>query len=170
MFLRKRIGATLLAGVAIAAIVSAVAPANAAAMADTARSAAVVRSHVTGPASRPATVVGSAAAVAAVDSPCYNGYMCFWFGPSYVGSRVGYKENSDDSNLVDNYFVESGVGQGEIVANNSWSYRNYNGYYTAVVCQKVNYGGPCLSVKAGTWGNFPAGYRDGVESFYWTNP
>ena len=73
-----------------------------------------------------------------------------------------------NSNLVNNYFVTSGSGQGSSLTNNTESDYNYDSYYTAKVTTSPNYYGYVGSVRPRTGGNFNSTYTNNVESIYWS--
>jgi len=103
--------------------------------------------------------------------PCYaysngRGDFCLWYLTNYTQSRGGV--GSNDSNLVNNYFVTSGSGQGSSLTNNAESDYNYDSYYTAKVTTSPNYYGYVGSVRPRTGGNFNSTYTNNVESIYWS--
>jgi uncharacterized MAPEG superfamily protein len=110
-------------------------------------------------------------AAAAATTPCYaysngRGDFCLWYLTNYTQSRGGV--GSNDSNLVNNYFVTSGSGQGSSLTNNTESDYNYDSYYTAKVTTSPNYYGYVGSVRPRTGGNFNSTYTNNVESIYWS--
>ncbi|SNQ45603.1 conserved exported hypothetical protein [Frankia canadensis] len=138
------------------------APTHATSLPDPAPSLGTRSTTASTPSARNAGGVG----VRHLDGACNVGDLCLWWGYNYYGSHADFYWA--DNNLNNDYFNSPGGGQGQRVGNNARSYANYDHYLTARAFTNTNYTGASVNLYPWTGNNFPGGFADNVESFYWT--
>lgn len=99
---------------------------------------------------------------------CDAGEFCLFYNSSVLGYGSVSDFYWDDPDLSNNYFISPGAGQGQVVANNAAAYRNNDPELTVYVYVGRTYSGRWGYIPPMRVRNFSSGFKNNVESFYFT--
>ena len=95
----------------------------------------------------------------------YSGTLCNYWNYNRGGSRGGIYYA--DANWADNYYVTTGSGQWQRMANNNASAWNWDAYLTAKVYPYTSYYGAQGTIKPYVYGNYVSPWLLNTESSSW---
>ncbi|GAA2427059.1 peptidase inhibitor family I36 protein [Streptomyces glaucus] len=105
------------------------------------------------------------------DGVCNTGELCYFFNSDYQGSRSDFFYN--DANLVDNKFLSTGAGQGQVVKNNAAGGFNYETSLAVTVWYNSNYNNGTYDGRSDTLpaatgdGRFDNVYNENASHNFW---